>query len=230
MVVYADILFAINFSMDFFSLFLSSLILHRKISKKRIIIASLIGAIYGVFDVVLFYNTLLSVISCIIVSIVMCLIVFRLKNLKGFIIANIMYWGVSAGLGGLMSLIYSLLNKIFSEFLESTQKSEAYNGARFFVIASITAIISLIVSRIFTSKKDLKASEIKVIYEDGTEKTVKRGVCFSVYDEGDTVKVSYDGVAGSEEDEIAVLAIVAGIAKEMGINDDIISKVEKCDE
>ena len=64
-----------------------------------------------------------------------------------------------------MSLIYSLLNKIFSEFLESTQKSEAYNGARFFVIASITAIISLIVSRIFTSKKDLKASEIKVIYE-----------------------------------------------------------------
>ena len=38
--------------------------------------------------------------------------------------------------------------------------------------------------------------EIKITYKDGTEKTVTRGVCFSVYEEGETVKVSCDGRAG----------------------------------
>lgn len=47
---------------------------------------------------------------------------------------------------------------------------------------------------------------------------------------GDTVRVSCDGVAGSDEDEIAVLAIIAGIAKELGIDEELINKVEMINE
>lgn len=72
--------------------------------------------------------------------------------------------------------------------------------------------------------KDVK--EIKVTYEDGSEKVVKRGVCFSVYEKGDSVHVSCDGVAGTEMDEIAVLAIVSRIAKEMGIDETLYDKAE----
>lgn len=72
--------------------------------------------------------------------------------------------------------------------------------------------------------KDVK--EIKITYEDGSEKIVRRGVCFSVYEKGDSVYVSCDGCAGTEQDEVAVLAIVARIAKEMGIDETLYDKAE----
>ncbi|MBQ2614781.1 MAG: hypothetical protein IJB80_05590 [Clostridia bacterium] len=76
-----------------------------------------------------------------------------------------------------------------------------------------------------------EVKQITVTYQDGSEKVITRGICFSVYDdEEDTVKVSCDGVAGSVEDTAAVLAIVAGIAKEMGIDEELINKAEKVEE
>lgn len=68
--------------------------------------------------------------------------------------------------------------------------------------------------------------EIKISYADGTEKIVTRGVCFSVYDKDDSVYVSVDGRAGSDEDEIAVLAIISRIARELGIDEELANKAE----
>lgn len=73
--------------------------------------------------------------------------------------------------------------------------------------------------------KDVK--EIKVFYEDGTEKTITRGVVFSVYDEGEDIKVSNDGIAGGDNDVLAVLAIVARVAKDMGIDEELFNKAEE---
>lgn len=165
MTLYADVLFAINFSMDFLSLFICSIILHKKAERKRIIIASLIGALYGVIDVIFSKSQLLSLIFCVLISAVMCLISFFEKSLKRLFITFLVYWGVSAALGGTMSLIYSILNRIFYDVIKNYSEVSIYNGARFFIIASITAIVSIVVSRIFTSKKDVKAVEIKIIYE-----------------------------------------------------------------
>ncbi len=162
MIIYADILFAINFSMDFLSLFICSMILHKKIGRKRIILASLLGALYGVLDVIYINNHIFSIVLCIVVSILICIIVFYSKSIKGMVLAFLMYWGVSAGLGGVMSLLYSFLNKIFYKFLEAYPQKSLYNGTRFFIIASITAIVSMIFSRIFTSKKDIKSASMVV--------------------------------------------------------------------
>ena len=76
--------------------------------------------------------------------------------------------------------------------------------------------------------KDVK--EIKITYEDGSEKIVRRGVCFSVYEKGDSVYVSCDGVAGTEQDEVAVLAIVSRIAREIGIDESLSDKAEMAEQ
>ena len=75
-------------------------------------------------------------------------------------------------------------------------------------------------------EENKNVKEIKITYEDGSEKVVTRGVCFSVYEKGDSVHVSCDGVAGTKMDEIAVLAIVSRIAREMGIDESLINKAE----
>lgn len=68
--------------------------------------------------------------------------------------------------------------------------------------------------------------KITVTYEDGTEKVIDRGVCFSVHEDGENVFIRCDGVAGSEYDEITVLAIVSRIAKEMGVGEELVNEVK----
>ncbi|MBQ8545897.1 MAG: sigma-E processing peptidase SpoIIGA [Clostridia bacterium] len=162
LILYADVLFAINFSMDFLALFICSIILHKKLLRKRIVIAALLGGLFGVFEVILPINQILSILLSVLVAFFMCLIAFFEKSAKRIIITNLMYWGVSAGLGGVMSLLYSILNKLLAEVIANYSQTTAYNGARFFIIAAITAIVSIIFSRIFTSKKDVSSTEITV--------------------------------------------------------------------
>lgn len=167
-IIYADVLFAINFSMDFLSLFICSMILKRKATRPRIIIASLIGALYGVLDVVLGLNKILGVILCIAFSFVMCLVSFWGAQLRQLFVSTVLLLGVGAALGGTMSLIYSFMNRIFADAISKIEKTTSYNGARFFLIASVTAIVSIVFARVFTREKDKKTALLKIEYE-GTE-------------------------------------------------------------
>lgn len=73
---------------------------------------------------------------------------------------------------------------------------------------------------------DKKVKEIKIVYEDGTETTVDRGMCFRLYNDGDSIFVHAESV-GSETDEIAVLTTASKIAREIGITEELISKAEE---
>lgn len=75
-----------------------------------------------------------------------------------------------------------------------------------------------------------EVKEIVVKYEDGTETVVQRGVCFGVYEKGESVYVRCAGRAGSDRDEIAVLAIVSKITKELGIDAELYEKAENVSE
>ena len=68
--------------------------------------------------------------------------------------------------------------------------------------------------------------KITVTYTDGSEKVIERGVCFSVHEVGGIIGLCCDGIAGSQEDCVAALAMVARIAKELGIPEDLVNKVE----
>ena len=68
MTLYADVLFAINFSMDFLSLYLTSVILHKKIYKSRIIISALLGGLYGVVEMLISIDKVISVLISVFVS------------------------------------------------------------------------------------------------------------------------------------------------------------------
>lgn len=70
-----------------------------------------------------------------------------------------------------------------------------------------------------------KVTKIMIEYGDGSVKTVERGVCFSVAENGEYVSVRCDGVAGDDEDELAVIAVIANIAKDMGISNDLCRKI-----
>ena len=165
MTLYADVLLAINFSMDFLALFICTMILHIKTTRKRIILASFLGGLFGVFEVILPISNLLSALITLLVSFLMCLVAYKNSTKKRLFTAYLMFWGVSAALGGVMSLTYSSLNVLFQDVIAKYSPSSAYNGARFLIISSITAIISIIFSKFFATKKDVESTEIFVLID-----------------------------------------------------------------
>ena len=156
--------------MDFLSLFITSMILKRKTTRIRIIVASLVGALYGVLDVILGLRRVWGVIFCIFFTVLMCVIAFFGAKVKGILVSSVLLLGVGATLGGTMSLVYSLFNKVFSEIIKNVRPSDAYNGARFFLIASVSATVSIIFARIFSKEKNNKTATLKIDY-DGAEYT-----------------------------------------------------------
>ena len=78
-----------------------------------------------------------------------------------------------------MSLIFSVFNKIFYEYLLENQiiNSSSYNGTRFFIIMLIGIVISILFSKLYTSKKDVKETMLEIIINDN--KYVLTGLCDS---------------------------------------------------
>lgn len=165
MVLYADVLFAINFSMDFLALFLTKRILHKKIYKIRILISALIGGIYSVIEMIIAIdNPILDFTISLIASLLMCIISFAEKSVGRFLVFYGMFWGVSALMGGVMSLIFAMFNKLFYSYIIKLDivDSSVYNGTRFIVIVLISIMISILLSKLYTSKKDIKSVEIRI--------------------------------------------------------------------
>ena len=101
MTLYVDVLFAINFSMDFLSLYLSGIILHKKFYKIRLLISSTLGGLYGVIGLLFEFNIFLSTVISIFISALMCQIAFKQNKITSFIALIVLFWGTSASLGRL---------------------------------------------------------------------------------------------------------------------------------
>lgn len=177
LVLYVDILFLINFSMDFLSLFLCSMILHKRKNKLRFFLASLVGAIYGVTQVLCSIDGIINLLLCILIGVAMCLIAYKDKGIGRTLISVALYTFISATLGGIMSLVYSFFNRILADIINQYTYEGAYNGARTFIIIGITAIFAMVISRILTKKKDVKTVELKVTFCENEYKL--QGLCDS---------------------------------------------------
>lgn len=106
-VLYADVLFLLNFSMDFLSLAASSSLLSLRKRPVRISIASALGALYAVTFTVADIGGLLSLISAILSAAAMCIISFGYSGIKDLIYETSLMAGCGALMGGIMTAFLS---------------------------------------------------------------------------------------------------------------------------
>lgn len=117
-VVYADLLFLIDFSMDFLTFYIVSRILHQKAKLIRICSASAMGGIYSVVSLGMSGKGLLSLSLSMFVCFVMCMTAFLEKSPKRFSrmpLYTVTFFVVSSMLGGAMTAIFSLFNRSVSD-------------------------------------------------------------------------------------------------------------------
>ena len=111
--VYADLLFLINFSMDYLCLYICAKIMRRKMRLPRMLIASIIGGIYSVVSLFIPSQSIISLIIDALVCIVMCAIVFSepSRRAASTLLCSFLYVGISMMTGGCMTAIFNLLNR-----------------------------------------------------------------------------------------------------------------------
>ena len=113
-VVYADMLFLIDFSMDFLTFYIVSRILRQKAKLIRICSASAMGGIYSVVSLGFGEKGVFAFALDIFVCFVMCMTAFLEKSPKRFRrmpLYTVTFFVVSSMLGGAMTAIFSLFNR-----------------------------------------------------------------------------------------------------------------------
>ena len=168
MIVYGDLLFLINFSMDFLCFYLSCLLLHRKMKTFSVILASILGGIYSVASLFIKTNGVWAFVIDLLVLVLMCCVAYgiRKNNFIYLIKAIFLYFFVSALLGGLMTALFSLFNSMdVLDGIENT--SNGINIWIFAVLALVGAIFTFRGGRIFRTSFSKKVVTLEIKNESG---------------------------------------------------------------
>lgn len=155
-VIYADVLFFINFSMDFISLYITMKLLHRKVGLLRYLAAAFFGAVYGVIQVIFDTPRLLTVTLSLAVSFLMIIItVGKSASFKIYVKYTVILWGISALLAGGVTLVCTL---------GSTEGLTAVNskGQSSMFVLAVGAFLALFIVRIFFSSPRAESCEIEL--------------------------------------------------------------------
>ncbi len=166
--VYVDLLFMINFSMDFLCFFLCAKLLERKFSLPRVLAASAIGGVYS--DIALFIRlgSFASLAIDIAVCVLMCAVAFYKRGrFSSLLLSVLVYFAISMALGGTMTAIFNLLNK--ADLPLSDEGSDGISVWAFAILAIVSALITLIGGRFFKKRTAQKRAEVEITYNGKTK-------------------------------------------------------------
>lgn len=163
MAVYGDLLFLINFSMDFLCFYFTCLLLHKKLPTLRACIASALGGVYSVAALFISANARLATAADIAFLFLMCLVVFAERKMKisRFLISCLLYFFNSALLGGIMTALFSLFNK-FELFAKDLGAGEGIDAWLFAILACLASVLTLGGGRVFRSSSHIKRATLEI--------------------------------------------------------------------
>lgn len=155
-VIYSDILFLINFSLDYLCLFIAGRLLHRGGRVWRLLLGALAGGFYSFIPYLFEPSVFVSFPLDIFAAILICLIAFEYQSAKSLALTSGTFIVSSALLGGLITAIYSLLgeysNGVYSEV----------SPLSFCLICLFSALIALSYGLICRKKIHTHSAELKI--------------------------------------------------------------------
>ena len=138
--VYVDLYFLINTCMNFLTLMISATLLHRKVKRTRAWIAAAAGGLWAVVALFWGMESLLGILCDGAIIFLMCTTVFTTKktSLKDLLKCTLVGVLTSMILGGVMTALYALLNR-----LQLPLVNEQENSSSLLIFAIIAALAAL---------------------------------------------------------------------------------------
>lgn len=178
--VYADILFFLNAGMDALCFCLTADILHRKITRWRLALGAALGGVYAVVSLFpdltsLPHADIWAIAADIAVCLLLSFLVFarRGESIRRVLGAAAAYTAVSMVMGGVMTALYHLLNRLHLPFLSSGEDGSSASAILFALVAGVGGLMTARGGRIFRQKQATRAYTVTVtVLLDGREITV----------------------------------------------------------
>ena len=162
--VYGDLLFLINFSMDFLCFYIACRVRHRPLRLFRTAVASALGGAYAVAALFISCPDALALIIDLAGVVLICAVAM---GREGLIVNTLLYGGVSAILGGIMTALYSFFNRIWADRGYSAD-SDGLSVWTFALLAAAGAVITLIGGRRMRTRITSVSAEVVVTTERGS--------------------------------------------------------------
>lgn len=164
--VYADLLFLINFSMDFLCMFLSVKLLHLRQHKGRMLLAAVVGGLYSVVSLLVSVRQWVALLLDVGMCFAMCALSAAGKGVRPgrlFLLCGT-YFGISALMGGGMTALYNLLNKLDLPLGEV--QGDGISAWMFLVLATAAALTAAFGSRLFSRQSAKRTCRVRVRLAD----------------------------------------------------------------
>ncbi len=154
-VLYADVLFLIDFSMDYLSLYAASRLLSLRTSLWRTSLAAILGAVYSVLSVLIGADGIPGAICTVFVSVLMTVISFgTLGGWRALFRKSVTVWGCGTLLGGIVTAFSGMFGTAVAE------------GGGDLLCAGVIAVLALI--RFARRRLAHGIAEITVSYGENT--------------------------------------------------------------
>lgn len=166
-VVYADLLFFINFSMDFLCFYISARLLHERIKPLRTVLGAAMGALYAVLAVLWQGSGVLALAADLLVCVLMCAIAFLPRRCPWgrFFRFAILYVVVSMLMGGVMTALFSLMNRL-SLPPEGIGAEDDVSVWVFGLLAALSGALTLFSGRLWRRESARQTARLDIVYRD----------------------------------------------------------------
>ncbi len=165
MTVYADVLFLVNFSLDYVSLYITGRLLSQPMKTRRLCLASSLGAVYAVAALFLDVPEAIYITVTLLVSGLMCVCAFKRRGVLGTVGASVLLFSVGCTLGGAMTAVYSL----GAGYRESLGGGEDNSSAAVFIIVAAVATGAVYIgSRVLSRRRGVGSAHVTVTVQGRT--------------------------------------------------------------
>ncbi len=142
--IYGDILFIINFSMDFLVLFICGKIMHFRMSVWRMILGASIGGIYGVASVFFSLPAAADITADLLSALLICIIAHYHGSAVKTLCTMAMFYAVSLLMGGAMTALYTKIGRYKSYMEIGGSISTVFGEMELWVFALLAALSAVL--------------------------------------------------------------------------------------
>ena len=160
-VVYGDVLFLVNFSIDFLVLFMAGCFLHLKRRLFRLLLAAALGGVYGVLvllPALSWWGTLLLHFA---VAFLLCLVAYAPLGARMLFGLYLSFFGASLLLGGVLTAFYSFLATVF-EPSGTGALTDGKKAELFLLYAAVSAVLVFVCGRVLFKKKRIREMMVEI--------------------------------------------------------------------
>lgn len=210
--VYIDLLFLINFSMDYLCLYICGKVLRKKLKLIRLISAAATGGAYSVISLFFPFSPTVNLIIDALFCLVICAIAFAEKGrrISSTLVCGFLFVGISMMTGGAMTAIFNFLNKL--DLPLDSIEGDGISTYLFAIIAAVAGIITLRSGEIISKRSDIKECNITLTFGGKTAQF------FALSDSGNLVKDPLSGknVVLIDRDALSTLTDITVFDKFLG--------------